>query len=62
MNVLSTLGPTKKIKGYVGNKEIEESIEQYQAHIGEQIETAKRNIIRRFESLDYSKENITFKE
>ena len=53
---------TKIIIGRVGNKKIEEPIEPFQAHIGEQIATAKRNIIRKFKSLGYSEENVTFDE
>jgi hypothetical protein len=52
----------KIITGRVGNKKIEEPIEPFQAHIVEQITTAKRNIIRKFESLGYTEKDVTFDE
>ena len=62
MNVLGTLGPTKTVKGRVGNEVIEEPIEQYQANISEQVRTARRNIIKRFESLGYTEKDVKFEE
>ncbi len=52
----------KIITGRVGNRKIEETIDQYQSSIGEQVRTAKRNIIRRFESLGYTEKDIMFDE
>ncbi len=52
----------KIITGRVGDKEIKEQIDYFQPHVGEQIATAKRNIIRKFESSGYSEEDVIFNE
>lgn len=52
----------KIITGRIGNRIIEETIEQYQSSIGEQVRTAKRNIIRRFESFGYTEKDVKFEE
>ena len=50
----------KIITGRVGDKRIDEPIRQYQPQIGEQIATAKRNIIKKFESLGYTENDVLF--
>lgn len=50
----------KIITGRVGDQRIDELIRQYQPQIGEQITTAKRNIIKKFESLGYTEKDISF--
>ncbi len=50
----------KIITGRVGDRRIDEPIRQYQPQIGEQIATAKRNIIRKFESLGYTEKDVSF--
>lgn len=52
----------KVITGRVGNRKIEETIEQYQSSIGEQVRTAKRNIIRKFEALGYTEKDVKFEK
>ena len=56
----SKLRMIKIITGRVGDKRIDESIKQYHPQIGELIATAKRNIIRKFESLGYTEKDVLF--
>lgn len=50
----------KIITGRVGDRKMEEFISKYQPQIGEQIATAKRNILRKFESLGYNVKDVIF--
>lgn len=50
----------KIISGHIGNVVINETIEQYQPNIAEQVSTAKRNIIRKFISQGYNEKDVEF--
>ncbi len=50
----------KIIIGRIGEMEIPEFIEYYQPGVFEQVQTAKKNIIRKFEEQGYNSKDVVF--